>query len=146
MLAPDCGEVRGGRGWHRGCHLCGAGKGARRRLRLSSVPEAVALEAPSPPAFPSFFPGRSLAASFYPSHSFLLPDIRDCVVAPGDVLSTSQASLPPQAGAMASKLLGETQSGLNPALVLVMSKPMGRRGGGLRLVSPWSENSAPFLN
>ena len=128
MLTPDGGEVRGGRGWHRGCHLCGAGKGARRRLRLSSVPEAVTLEAPSPPAFPGFFPGRSLAASFFPFHS-LLPDIRDCVVAPDDVLSTSQASLPAQGGAMASKLLGKTQSGLNPALVLVMSKPMGRRGG-----------------
>lgn len=103
-------------------------RGARRRLRLSSIPEAVALEAPSPPAFRSFFPGRSLAASFYPFYSFLLPDIRDFVVAPDDVLSTSQAFLPPQGGAMASKLLGETQSGLNPALVLVMSKPMGRRG------------------
>lgn len=57
MLAPDGGEVRGGRRWHRGCHLCGAGKAGAQAISSLRDPGALAFEAPSRPLSLVFLPG-----------------------------------------------------------------------------------------
>lgn len=53
MLAPDGGEVRGGRRWHRGCYLCGAGKAGAQAISSLRDPEGAGARGSLLPPFPS---------------------------------------------------------------------------------------------
>lgn len=98
--SPVGGQVCGCWRWHRGCHLCWAGRLTRIQFRLFPNPGAVAHKASPPYLFP-------LWLLFSPTPSLLLlSDIRDCWRPLYEVVSTSQASLlGRRGGGVGSKLL-----------------------------------------